>query len=353
RRWHLVVLAILGVALLMVGVGGALCKLFFDCGLHKGMRFDEQHLKSLEVTGARARLPAGFTEGVVAKGLTFPTDFAFLPDGRVLIAEKHGVVRVVKGGDLLAEPFVDLSSQVGTDGYRGLLAVQVDPRFEANGHVYLLYARKPEGSASAPTTMRLVRVTADGDIARPGSEKVILGAAGTGSCLDLPHGSDCIPSDRDHDGGDIVFGKDGTLFVSTGDGGGRDDLFEPTSLRAQDVDYLGGKILHVTSDGKGLPSNPFWNGDGNANPSKVWAYGLRNPFRFTLGPGPDVPYVGDVGAGTWEEVDVATRGANLGWPCYEGRTRYKQYEQTSVCKSLYAKGAAAIRMPALAYRHGT
>ncbi len=337
----------------MVAIGGALCKLFFDCGLHNGARYDEGHLKSLAAPGLRTKLPAGFTEGVVAGGLTFPTDFAFLPDGRLLVAEKHGIVRIFENGRALTRPFVDLSSRVDTDGYRGLLAVQVDPEFVTNHYVYLLYVRKSTGSAGAPTTVRLARVTAAGDFARPGSEQTLLGAAGKGSCLDLPRGSDCIPSDRDHDGGDVVFAQDGTLFVSTGDGGGRDDLIEPTALGAQDVDYLGGKILHITREGKGVSSNPFWNGDEDANRSKVWAYGLRNPFRFTLRPGSGVPYVGDVGAGMWEEIDVATRGANLGWPCYEGRTRYWRYGRTSECRALYAKGPAAIRMPALAYRHGT
>ena len=305
-------LAVAGVAILaVVLVGGALCKLFFDCG-RGSQRFDESHLKGLAETGARAKLPAGFSEEVVAAGLTFPTDFAFLPDGRLLVAEKHGVVRVFEGGRVLPRPFVDLSSRVNTEGYRGLVAIKVDPAYATNGSVYLLYTRKPNGPPAGPTTVRLVRITADGDTASPASEKVLLGGAGTRSCRDLPVTADCISSDRDHDGGDIVFAKDGTLFVSTGDGGGRDDEIEPTTLGVQDVDDLAGKVLHITRDGEGVASNPFWNGDADANRSKVWAYGFRNPFRFTLRPGSEVPYVGEVGGATFEEIDVATPGANFG-----------------------------------------
>lgn len=338
----------------MLGVGGALCKLFFDCGLHRQrLTFDESHLKSLEETGERARLPLGFSEQVVAGGLAFPTDFAFLPDGRLLVAEKHGIVRVFEDGRALAKPFIDLSSKVDTAGYRGLIAIQVGPDFATDGYVYLFYVRKSRGKTGDPTTMGLVRVTADGDTASPASERVLLGKANPRSCQDLRPTSDCIPSDHDHDGGDLVFAKDGTLFVSTGEGGGRDNQIEPTALGSQDIDYLGGKILHITKDGNGVSSNPFWNGDEHANRSKVWAYGLRNPFRFTLRPGSEVPYVGDVGARKYEEIDVARPGANFGWPCYEGPIHTKVYEKTSLCRSLYARGRSAVRPPALAYRHYT
>ena len=104
-----------------------------------------------------------------------------------------------------------------------MLAVQADPAFATNGYVYLLYTRRGSGPAHGPTTDRLVRVTAQGDTASPASETVVLGKLGDGSCLDLPAGSDCVPADHEHVGGDIAFAKDGTMFVSTGDGGGGPD----------------------------------------------------------------------------------------------------------------------------------
>ena len=81
---------------------------------------------------------------------------------------------------------------------------------------------------------------------------------------------------------------------------------------------LNGKILRVNDDGTAPADNPFYDGNPNSNRSKVWAYGLRNPFRFVLHPETGIPYVGDVGWNEWEELDIASRGRNLGWPCYEG-----------------------------------
>ena len=112
---------------------------------------------------------------------------------------------------------------------------------------------------------------------------MLLGADGESSCADLPRGADCLPSEVDHNGGDIEFARDGTMFVSTGDGGGKDE-FEATALTSQARHALGGKVLRITRDGRGVRGNPFWNGDPDANRSKIWALGLRNPFRMALHP---------------------------------------------------------------------
>jgi glucose/arabinose dehydrogenase len=349
RRGVVIGVGVLAAVALTVAAGGAAaCKLFLDCGIGSGMKYDEGYLAGLDA-GPGVKLPAGFRQEVVARDLTFPTDFAPLPDGRILVGEKHGVVRVVEDGRLLQTPFLDISSRVDNSIYRGLVALHVDPDFETNGYVYLLYTQRGRGSPGSPTSERLLRVTARGDEVLPGSERVLLGSAGAVSCFGLPVGSDCIPSEYDHVGGDIAFAVDGTLFVSTGDGGPDDK--RPIQLRAQDPDFLSGKILHVTRDGLGVASNPFWNGDPGANRSKVWALGLRNPFRITLSPASGTPVVADVGQETFEEVDVAPRGANLGWPCYEGRARAPRFGATSVCRSLYAK-ASAVQLPAVVYRHG-
>jgi glucose/arabinose dehydrogenase len=145
-----------------------------------------------------------------------------------------------------------------------------------------------------------------------------------------------------HTIGTLVFGPNRELFVSAGDGAvdtlpdvghGTTDrdimfsaMFPPSedigALRAQSLDSLDGKILRINPDtGGGLESNPFWTGDPLANRSRVWAYGMRNPFRITLrttAAGAESFFVGDVGNKKWEEISIATAGANLGWPCYEG-----------------------------------
>jgi hypothetical protein len=97
--------------------------------------------------------------------------------------------------------------------------------------------------------------------------------------------------------------------------------------------------MRITRTGQGLPTNPFWTGDASANRSKVWAYGVRNAYRFGLRPGSDVPCVGDVGWNDYEEIHVAQAGANLGWPCYEGVAQQAGYASYATCQALYASSA--------------
>lgn len=297
-------------------------------------------------------LPAGFAMEVVVSGLTYPTTFAALPDGRLLIAEKAGVVRLFKDGALQPTPFIDLQGRVNSHHDRGLLGLAVDPAFATNGFVYLLYTYDDDATDdTGPKTARLARYTAVGDTASPASESVLLGTVVGNSCNDFPLGADCIPSDSaSHSVGNVRFAPDGTLFVSLGDGA-RFDTVDDDALRAQSVDSLAGKLLHVTRDGRGVPSNPFWNGDANANRSKVWAYGLRNPYRFNLRPGTGVPYVGDVGWNNFEEINVSTAGANHGWPCYEGDFRQAGYAPKPLCQALYGRGPSAVKGPLYAWNH--
>jgi glucose/arabinose dehydrogenase len=124
----------------------------------------------------------------------------------------------------------------------------------------------------------------EGERASASAEEVVLGADGCGSRSELPAGSDCIPCDGDHCGGDLQFAPDGTLLVTTGDGWNGSSWFNRNPLRAQRLDSLAGKLLRVAPEGAGLRSNPFWTGDRGENRSKVWAYGLRNPFRFSSSP---------------------------------------------------------------------
>ncbi|MFP2924943.1 PQQ-dependent sugar dehydrogenase [Pyxidicoccus sp. 3LG] len=295
-------------------------------------------------------LPTGFSVEVVVSGLQLPTTFAALPDGRILIAEKAGVVRLFKNGALQPTPFIDLRERVNAHHDRGLLGLAVDPAFATNGYVYLLYTYDDDATDDAgPKTARLARYTAEGDTASPSSEFVLLGRVVGHSCNDFPRGADCIPSDSaSHSVGTIRFAPDGTLFATLGDGA-RFDGVDDDALRAQDLDSFAGKVVRITRSGEGLPSNPFWTGDPGANRSKVWAYGLRNPYRFNLRPGTGVPYLGDVGWSSYEEINVASAGANLGWPCYEGHLRQPGYEPRQVCQALYGRGPSAVKSPLYAW----
>jgi glucose/arabinose dehydrogenase len=299
-------------------------------------------------------LPGGFTQEVVVSGLSLPTAFAALPDGRILIAEKAGVVRLFKDGALQPAPFIDLRERVNTLFDRGLLGLAVDPAFATNGYVYLLYTYDDDAEDDiGPKTSRLARYTAEGDIASPSSEFVLLGTVVGRSCNDFPIGADCIPSNSaSHSVGNIRFAPDGTLFVTTGDRA-RFDNVDPDALRAQNLDSLAGKVMRITRLGQGLPSNPFWNGAAGANRSKVWAYGLRNPYRFNLRPGTGTPYLGDVGWASYEEINVASAGANLGWPCFEGSLRQAGYAPTAVCQALYRRGPSAVKSPLYSWGRDT
>jgi glucose/arabinose dehydrogenase/PKD repeat protein len=297
-------------------------------------------------------VPSGFSVEVVASGFTAPTAFVFLPDGRILVAEKSGLVRLVKSGVVVSTPFIDIRDRVNDYWDRGLLGIAADPSFATNGFVYLLYTYENDPAQwNAGKTARLTRVTAVGDTASPASEVVILGTVVGSTCSGLPRGADCIPSESpSHTVGSVKFGSDGTMFVTTGDGA-HFNIVSDDALRAQDIDSLAGKMLHITPDGRGLPGNPFWNGDPVANQSKVWAYGLRNPFRSNLRPGTNIPYVGDVGWTQWEEVNVARAGTNMGWPCYEGPDIQSGYATYPDCQALYALGAGAVQAPLVTYDH--
>ena len=139
---------------------------------------------------------------------------------------------------------------------------------------------------------------------------------------------------------------------SIGDGA-HPSFVDDRALRSQDLDWLPGKILHINRDGKGLPSNPFFNGNPDAVRSKVYQYGLRNPFRLELHPQHGL-FVNDVGWGGWEEINVGPPGSNFGWPCYEGEFKEPNYADhpatASACQAVYSQANHVL--PFLAYPHG-
>ena len=293
------------------------------------------------------------SETVIA-GLTEPTAIDWLTDGsnKMFIAEKGGVVKVFENGNLRSTPFIDISDQVNGIRDRGLLDIAIHPNFDANPYVYLLYTYDPPevfnftGESGPDGTnnraARLIRVTADASTnyrtAVAGSEVVLLGKNSTwdnfngqvNSTFDfdeapagiLPDGSnlqDFLNADSEsHTVGSVEFGPDGALYVSNGDGASYNRV-DPRASRVQDIDNLSGKILRINPiNGKGLSDNPFYNGDADANRSKVYQLGLRNPFRITVDPDNGKVYTGDVGWTQWEEVNAGEAGSDFGWPYYEG-----------------------------------
>jgi len=331
-------------------------------------------------------LPPGFQAPVVGASGEWRdiVGLAFTPHGRLLVAEKRGVIHVIENDVKLPVPFLDIEAEVLGDEDRGLLGIAVDPRFEENGHIYLLYSVDADAdgadSIGAPSFGRLTRYSADPGnpyTADPASRLVLLGRSWR----------DGIPSLYDsHTIGCLRLGEDGSLLVSTGDGahadgldtGGRDRAgfgsarFSSTedigAFRSQNIASLAGKILRVDpGTGEGLASNPYYTGKGTDNASRVWAYGLRNPYRFCVRPGtgspaelsgnPGILYVADVGWTTWEEVNAVERGMNLGWPCYEGFGVQEEYDAASPahhgCQSIGTSGNPAPPRPPLMTWHHT
>lgn len=349
-------IGLLAGAVLLIGGGSAaaVCRLTsLDCHLNPSPSLPNV-IENYEGKPAKLKvLASDLTATTIAHGFKYPTDFAFLPDGRILVAEKSGVIKVVShDGTVAPQPFLDLTPKVDSKYFRGIVDMTVDPDFKAHPYLYVIYTARigPLNSTKA-AVVRVSRFTVENGVADPASEKVIVGIDGSRSCLLQPVTADCLPSQLDVDGADIVFAPDGTLFISTGYGGGFEGV-ERTAMLAEDVNTLGGKVLHVDRDGQGLPGNPFWNGDPNANRSKVWATGFRNPFRMTLLPGePTTLAVGDVGWNTWESLMRTTRGGDYGWPCYEARERTEQYRATSFCASYYRKHPTAPETPWVRIRH--
>ena len=304
-----------------------------------------------------ATLPTGFEERTVVSGLTAPTAVAWAPDGRMFVAEKGGRVRVVTAtGTLVSTPLIDISGHVNTAGDRGLLGIAIDSSFTSNRYLYLLYTYDAKTSASdQPKSSRLTRITVNTNNTASG-ETILLGSYPTQPCPAPSNTVDCIPSDSTaHSIGTVRSAPDGTLWVGSGDGanyGGAD----PKAVRTHDEQTLSGKIAHVDRNGRGVAGHPFCPAVSDLAQvcTKVWAKGFRNPFRFTLRPN-GLPAIGDVGWGSYEELNLAQPGRNYGWPCYEGRSKPGGYSSMQVCKDFYTKEgtSAGVAFPDLLYAHGS
>jgi glucose/arabinose dehydrogenase len=277
----------------------------------------------------------------------------FAPDGRMFVWEKNGVIRIIKNGVMLPTPFIDLSAKVNTVDDRGFWGFALDPDYQNNHYAYMTYTYEEGGNPSdpSPKTSRLTRVSIDPsnpDIALPATETTILGSIGVPPCSNYPPGSDCIgDEDTSHSIGNLVFAADGTLLVGSGDGA-HTNAADPLAMRAQDLNNYNGKILRVNKDGTAPIDNPFYDGT-NSIRSKVWIYGVRNPFRFSVQPETGDIWFGDVGWNTWEEINQGVKGGNYGWPCYEGVGVQPAYQ--SAFPQCGALTASQVKPPFHTYNH--
>jgi glucose/arabinose dehydrogenase len=244
---------------------------------------------------------------LIVAGLDYPVGIVHAADrsGRLFIAERAGRVRIIKEGQLLANPFLDIAAQVSSGGEQGLLGIAFRPDYKSNGFFYVSYTDLGGDSVIS----RFEVSAANPDLANHGSETVVL--------------TQTQPA-TNHNGGDLAFGPDGYLYVGLGDGGGAGDPWD----NSQNLGTRLGKLLRVDVNGGSLyavpPDNPYI-GVAGALP-EIWALGLRNPWRFSFDRLTGDLIIGDVGQGSWEEIDfqpaASPGGENYGWRCYEGSAPY-------------------------------
>jgi glucose/arabinose dehydrogenase/PKD repeat protein len=345
-------------------------------------------------------LQPGFTESVVFSGMTEPTDVAFTPDGRVFVAEKSGLIKAFSSLSATSPTIAaDLRTQVYNFWDRGLLSIAFDPQFPIRPYLYAFYTYDAAIGETAPrwgqpgatsdpcptppgptgagclVSSRLSKLTLSGSIVT--NEQVLI----NDWCQQYPS----------HSAGGLAFGPEGMLYASGGDGasftftdygqqgqplnpcgdppvpvGGAQTspAAEGGSLRSQDIltpsdpTTLDGSLIRIDPDtGAGVPGNPmFTSSDPNAR--RIFATGTRNPFRLALRPGTSEIYFGDVGWGTWEEINRVPKADdgsvdNFGWPCYEGNGKQPGYEGAglNLCKQLY-NTPGSVSAPLFTYEHG-
>lgn len=253
-----------------------------------------------------SRIHLGLTQ--IATGLSQPLLVTNAGDGsgRLFVVEQTGKIRIVKNGAVAAVPFLNLSASVSSGGERGLLGLAFHPNYESNGKLYVSYT-----DLNGNSVIREYHVLATNpDLVNGSSGRTILR-------LRQPY--------PNHNGGNIAFGPDGDLYIGFGDGGSAGD----PGNRAQNLGVLLGKLLRIDVNRRtgtlpyGIPSdNPFV---GRSGLDQIWAYGLRNPWRWSFDRATGDLWIGDVGQNTWEEVDRALashgrnagRGLNFGWRVME------------------------------------
>ncbi len=265
-------------------------------------------------------------------GLDRPVNIKHAGDDRLFVVEQDGLIRIIDSdGSLITQPFLNINSRVvdigGIGDERGLLGLAFHPDYATNGFFYVNYIN----NSGNTVVSRYTRSTTNPSLADPSSELILL-------TITQPAGN--------HNGGDMAFGPDGYLYIATGDGGFGGDPDD----RAQDLGDLLGKMLRIdvdnTSNGNNyaIPAgNPYI---GNAAAlDEIWAYGLRNPWKFSFDRDNNDLWIGDVGQGQIEEINrvpSTESGQNYGWRCYEGNATFN----TTGCP-----GAATMTFPVAEYDH--
>lgn len=243
---------------------------------------------------------------------------------RQFIIERDGLIHVRQHGIVLATPFLDIHERVLSQGEGGLLSMAFHPDYARNGYFFLYYVDKLHR-----IVIERRRVSADPNRAERGSELVILRIQKINTT---------------HNGGLVAFGPDGYLYLATGDDGGTGDPYR----NAQNLGRLLAKVLRIDVSNATYaqpytipPTNPYVGQDGRR--PEIWAYGLRNPWRYSFDA--NLLYIGDVGQGAREEIDVvsaAAGGLNYGWPIMEG----------TLCYDRPACDRTGLTLPTLEYDHG-
>lgn len=247
---------------------------------------------------------------LLSEGLVSPVAGSHANDGsgRMFIVEQTGMIRIFQDGQILPEPFLDLrrSSIIpgSANDERGLLGIAMHPNYVDNGRFFVYYSASGGGAGSNHrSVVAEYHVSADNPNTADPVGRIIL-------TFDQPQSN--------HNAGQLAFGPEGMLYIGTGDGGGANDQHGSIG-NGQNLNTLLGKILRIDVDGaepyKAPPDNPFVGQDGM---DEIWAYGLRNPWRFSFDSGGDRElFCADVGQNQWEEVNIITRGGNYGWRIME------------------------------------
>jgi len=364
------------------------------------------HAKGISIS--MSVLPANFQESIVfgsGSGIYLPTAVSFASDGRVFVADKRGLIHVFASLDATTSTtFADLTTEVDDFWDRGLLGLALDPNFPTKPYVYVLYTYDAPIGGTAPTWNDACPTppgsTTDGCVVSGRLSRLTADASGTTMVSEQVLINDWCQQFPSHSIGNLRFGPDSALYVSGGDGasfgnvdygqygdtyvgdqrnpcgdppdGAGGSMSPPTAeggaLRSQSLKRnagepvtLNGAILRVDpATGAALSTNPL-NGSNDPNARRIIAYGMRNPFRFTFRPGTSELWVGDVGWGTWEEINritnpTASAVTNFGWPCYEGDNNGSasqpgyQSANLNICNGLY-NSPGSVTAPYYSYNH--
>jgi glucose/arabinose dehydrogenase len=246
------------------------------------------------------------TTQVLVSGLASPVDLEHINDGsgRLFVVEQGGTIRIIQNGSLLPQPFLDISSKVMVQDEMGLLGVTFHPNFATNRKFYVNYTRNNAGQFQS-VIAEYQASAANANLSDPATERILLTV-------------DQVSNFTNHKAGQLAFGPDGFLYFGLGDGGSGGDPFG----HGQNTQILLGKLMRIdvnsTSPGKqyAIPAdNPFVSGGGLP---EIYAYGFRNPWRFSFDGTSGRLFMADVGQDMFEEIDIVQKGGNYGWNTMEG-----------------------------------